>query len=56
MQQIVELKIEETKAVVGGYAKPVPRQGGGVIGEIVRDIIMVIEKDLGLGNKMANPN
>jgi hypothetical protein len=52
MQQIVELKIEETKAVVGGVAGPAARvgsQGGGVIGEIFRDIVRVIEKDLGLG-------
>lgn len=58
MQQIVELKIEETKAVVGGVmsvAPPVARkEGGGLIGEIFRDIVRVIEKDLGLG-KMAAP-
>jgi hypothetical protein len=57
MQQIVELKIEETKAVVGGVARPaapVGRQGGGLIGEIFRDIIRVIKKDLGLG-KVAVP-
>jgi hypothetical protein len=59
MQQIVELKIEETKAVVGGIisarpAAPVARREGGLIGEIFRDIIGVIEKDLGLG-KVAEP-
>jgi hypothetical protein len=59
MQQIVELKIEETKAVVGGVARlapaaPVARKEGGLIGEIFQDIIRVIEKDLGLG-KVAVP-
>jgi hypothetical protein len=59
MQQIVELKIEETKAVVGGLARlapaaPVARKEGGLIGEIFQDIIRVIEKDLGLG-KVAVP-
>ena len=57
MQKFVELKIEETKAVVGGFARPVvpvSRQGGGLIGEIFRDIVRVIEKDLGLG-KVSKP-
>jgi hypothetical protein len=57
MQQIVELKIEETKIVVGGFARPaapaapVVRREGGLIGEIFRDIIGVIETDLGIGQR-----
>jgi hypothetical protein len=42
-----QLDCEETKLVVGG-AKPVPVGGKGLLAEIIRDIIKVIEKDLGL--------
>lgn len=42
--QIVELKVEETKAVVGGIAS----RGGGELGKII-GIIRNIEKRLGIG-------
>jgi hypothetical protein len=36
MQEIVELKIDETKAVVGGAHAAIRARGGGVVGEIER--------------------
>jgi hypothetical protein len=43
------LDCEETKLVVGGaMAQPAPVGGKGLIAEIFRDIVRVIEKDLGL--------
>jgi hypothetical protein len=44
-----QLTCEESKLVVGAaMAKPVPVGGKGLIAEIFRDIVRVIEKDLGL--------
>jgi hypothetical protein len=47
--QIVELKVEETKAVVGGLTKV---GGGGELGKII-GIIRTIEKRLGIGGTGA---
>jgi hypothetical protein len=52
---LIQLDCEETKSVVGGIASrfPGPLKDRRLIGEIVREVVKVIEKDLGLGKQSS---